>query len=65
MLAAAVATAGLAGLHGGKRHLLVLTSTTAVPATGLHALATATTESEFAESLLYESGDNVGHFWFI
>ena len=65
MLAAAVATTSLAGLHGGKRHLLVLTSTPAVATTRLHALAAAATESELAESLLHESGDNVRHFWFI
>jgi len=64
-LPAAVAATSLAGLHGSERHLRLLTSTPTVTATGLHALATATTESELAESLLHESGDNVRHFWFI
>ena len=41
----------------------VLTAT--ATALGLHALTTAATESELAERLLHESGDNVGHFWFI
>ena len=48
MLAATVAAASLAGLHGGERHLLVLTSTPAVAATSLHALAATATESELA-----------------
>jgi hypothetical protein len=44
---------------------IATSATPAVTATRLHALAAATTESELAESLLHESGDNVRHFWFI
>ena len=53
MLAATVAATRLDG---------VLAAATAL---GLHALAATATESELAESLLDESGNHGGHFWFI
>jgi len=68
VLAAAVATTALAGLHRSERHLLVLPTLLGMTTTAtsdLHRLTAATTESELAESLLDKARDHGGHFWFI
>lgn len=57
-LAVTAAATSLASLHRGERYLVILTALLGVT-------ATASTESELAESLLHKSGDKIGHFWFI